>query len=520
MSSSSLLHSSSEIIKNRYLGFLIWQSLATAPIHLLLSPSPRPLLPPPPPLPPPPLPLPLSPLFPAPPPPPPPLLLSSLLKSLIAGGGSSPSSADARHRSRRTLASAAFLLASAMSGSLAVAAVAGRRGGVLEAGAAGAARAGVGADYLYRRRWVFGFPIIQRTLYYSFKMGLSSSAKQALKLSTVSFFSSTVLMIFLPDQFKSKTTRVQFIIQLIYFYVGMSAVSFCWELSHHLLQVMHTKRCSFAPPQGSAAAETNPSEPLLEALEQSSPRSLLQYLAYLDLCMVSESNVEPWRRAAFFEETGETYRRIISVCLRPLEQLTSRLAEGLEGISKDKSDMLSQQLISPTDSYGDSRLHEAFNDLQVCTWSARTVAALTARSRWEDRYGVAQLTSCNSTVVSTLLCTLMAVEVCLGKKTSPQPAQFMGPANIRWATGSTGRRDIQTATPSKKRGSALYGNAYALADVLRTSIYEIVSAFQADMQGNAKALLEKNWIVDGKPLYGTREILVQKLSLFLDFRAN
>ncbi|KAJ6831510.1 uncharacterized protein M6B38_349085 [Iris pallida] len=453
MSSSSSSIPPSEIIKNRYLGFLIWQSLATAPIHLLLSPSPRLLsflllhlsL----------LLLSLS-LFllssPHPhPSAPPPLLLSSLLKSLIAGGGSSPSSADARHRSRRTLASAAFLLASAMSGSLAVAAVAGRRGGVLEAGAAGAVLGlGFGADYLYRRRWVFGFPIIQRTLYYSFKMGLSSSAKQALKLSTVSFFSSTVLMIFLPDQFKSKTTRVQFIIQLIYFYVGMSAVSFCWELSHHLLQVMHTKRCSFAPPQGSAAAETNPSEPLLEALEQSSPRSLLQYLAYLDLCMVSESNVEPWRRAAFFEETGETYRRIISVCLRPLEQLTSRLAEGLEGISKDKSDMLSQQLISPTDSYGDSRLHEAFNDLQVCTWSARTVAALTARSRWEDRYGVAQLTSCNSTVVSTLLCTLMAVEVCLGKKTSPQPAQFMGPANIRWATGSTGRRDIQTATPSKR----------------------------------------------------------------------
>ena len=81
--------------------------------------------------------------------------------------------------------------------------------------------------------------------------------------------------------------------------------------------------------------------------------------------MVSESNVEPWRRAAFFEETGETYRRIISVCLRPLEQFTSRLGEGLEGFSVDKSELLSQQLTLHSGTRVDSKLHEAFNDLQV-----------------------------------------------------------------------------------------------------------------------------------------------------------
>jgi hypothetical protein len=81
----------------------------------------------------------------------------------------------------------------------------------------------------------------------------------------------------------------------------------------------------------------------------------MQYLAFQDLCAVSECNIEPWRRGAFFEESGETYKRIVTACLKPLEDFTSKIAEALEGFSSDKPELLSQQ----------SKLYGAFSDSQV-----------------------------------------------------------------------------------------------------------------------------------------------------------
>uniref|UniRef100_J3LFX3 Uncharacterized protein n=2 Tax=Oryza brachyantha TaxID=4533 RepID=J3LFX3_ORYBR len=341
-------------------------------------------------------------------------------------------------------------------------------------------------------------------------MGLLPSGKRALKVSLQAFFLSFILIFVLPQQFRIKgSIGSQISTQIGIFIMGI-AVSFCWELSHHFVQVVHTRRCSFAPPQSTAAAETNPTEYILEALELSDPRSLMQYLAYQDLCAVSECNLEPWRRGAFFEESGETYKRIVTACLKPLEEFTSKIAEALEGFSSEKPELLSQQF----------KLASAFNDSQICTWCARTLASLTARSRQEDRYGVAQLTGCNAAVMSTLLSALVAVEACLGKKTNPQPTHSLGPASIKWANFSTGRKGNVTAIASTQRGG-LHTKAYSMADVLRTSIYQMVSAFEDDMRANAKASsLEKNWIGEGrKPVFGSHAVLVQKLSLFIEYRA-
>ncbi|KAK2365623.1 nucleoporin protein Ndc1-Nup protein [Trifolium repens] len=378
-----------------------------------------------------------------------------------------------------------------------------------------------GLHYVFKNRWVLEFPIIQVMLlnqlgflnvFLNFKKGIPLAAKSAFKLSAVAIILEVVLLEIIPCPFLkcSIGTRAFFAEQIVVF-VSSYALLFLWEMTHTIHRVFYTKRPVFAPPRGSAAAETNPSEHLLSALEESNPTSILRYLAYLDLCMVCENNVDTWRRAAFFEESGETYIRVIAVCLRPLEQLASRLGEDL-GNSADKPTNLLNQLSSPTD----VKHAEELYDFQPYAWCSRIVASLTACSRKEDKFGVAKLSGSNAAVISTLISCLLAVENFMGN-------QLLGLTGIKWTTAN-GRRlcietaksrrlDIATATGKRKNGPA-NSKAYAIADVLKTSIYQIVSAFHDEML--AGTLLEKDWITSEKPLFGTHEMLIEKLCLFLD----
>ncbi|KAF5730249.1 hypothetical protein HS088_TW20G00622 [Tripterygium wilfordii] len=450
-------------------------------------------------------------------------LVLGIFRLLLVPSGESQPPSDFQRRAKVSLGFVLFVAAACVSGLVSVVSICSLSedsGVMLRIGVRSLAIGLVyGLFYLYKRRWVLEFPIIQRPPFFSFKMGLPLAIKRAFKLSIAAYISSVVLLVVLPHHLQNRMTLGKFVVEQIRFYIGSFAVFLCWELNHHLHQVLHTKRLIFAPPKGSAAAETNPSEPLLAALEDCAESSLIQYLAYLDLCMVCENNVDSWRRAAFFEETGETYKRVIGVCLRPLKELASKLAEGLESCSSEKAYQLSTQLQSPVDSRVDSKYSEPLNDYQLYAWCARTVASLTAHSHTEDRYGVAQLSGSNAAVISVLLSCLLAVEAFMGKKTSLQsPNHLTGVAGIRWATQSSGRREIVV---NKKRDGRLHSNAYAMADALRTSIYCVVSVFHEEMLTSAKGSnIGKDWIISSKPPFGTRELLVQKLLLFLDFRAS
>ncbi|KAL6206898.1 hypothetical protein ACLB2K_024144 [Fragaria x ananassa] len=525
------------VVRNRFLGFLIWQSIPSTLIFLLfktLSPSSssKPLFP-------------FAPWFFAvitflsfhlsqllfsaalslvssahPHPLVSPLNLAlELVRFLFVPAASGSPPPGSRARVRVAARFAAFLAAVAGSGFLAAVSVCGEVGG----GVKGIGRVGFrgfvmgllyGLYYVYTRKWVLEFPIIQRPPFFSFKMGIPTAITRSLKLSFVAYIVSAILVVFLPHEFHNKVTIGRWIAEQISFYIGSFLVFLCWELSHHLHQVLNTKRCIFAPPKGSAAAETNPTEHLLAALEESAPNSLPQYLAYLDLCMICENNVDSWRRAAFFEESGETYKRVVSVCMRPLEQLASKLGKGLESSVNGKS-QISNQLQSPTDQRLDSKYSEPFDNFQLYAWCAWSAASLTARSNTDDRFGVAQRSGSNAAVISTLISCLLAVETYMGKKTTV-PAQFMGPASIKWATSSVGNVGV-----AKKRVGPIHPKAYALADALRNSIYHIVSACHDQMVSSAKTgVLEKYWVIKGEPPFGSHELLVQKLRLFLDFRAS
>lgn len=528
------LSSPDMVVKNRKLGFLIWQFISSTSIFIIF----KFLL--------------LSPLLPPSKTPiiaaifafivfnisqllfsasfaflssPHPVRAASPLQLLLALLRPSSSSAtDFRSSAKLSLSFLLFLAAAAVSGFLAIGSVCCAYGvdGLQMIGRVGfrgfAFGFLYGLLYILKQRWILDFPIIQRPPFFSFKMGLPSAITRALRLSGVYYLFSALLLVLLPDQIKSQLTMREFIYEEIVFYMGTFAVLLCWELNHHLHKVLLTKRCVFAPPKGSAAAETNPSELLLATLEESPPASLLQYLAYLDLCMVCQNNVDTWRRAAFFEETGETYKRVVAVCLRPLLQLASKLAESLEccsaGTYKQPNPLQQQQ-----DPQSDLKFCESLNHFQLYAWCAQAAASVTAHSRKEDRLGVAQLSGSNAAIISTLLSCLLAVEAFMGKKTNLQPSHhFMGPAGIKWATLSGGRREIKTL---KKRGGSQYSKAYAIADVLRTSVYCVVCAFHDEMMTSAKGgSLDKDWVINTKPLFGTHELLAQKLRLFLDFQAT
>lgn len=375
--------------------------------------------------------------------------------------------------------------------------------------------------HLYTKRMILRFPIVQRSPFFTLKLGFSEMLRRSFKLAVLSVpFAEASVLILNSSTFvvvSRESSEPSFIVRELDFMVLAALTALLWEIAHHLVEALHTRRYRFAPPFGTSAAETNPSDMLLVALEESEKSSLTHYLATLDLCMLAEHNSDAWRLQALFEESGETYSRVVSINLKPLDMLTMKLAKGLDGLSakdslKHQMQVPGQELVPPA--------YQIFNDYQLCSWCARIVASLTSSSKYIDRYGVAQLRGFNGAVVSSLISCLLVIEVYLGRRSSTHPGQMIGVQSIKWTVPSRG----PVVDSGKKQGfpfpkkSELYKKAYAMADVLRTSLYQIVTTFRKEMVLGGTAIAERDWLDKGQPIYGTRELHVQCLRLLLDFR--
>lgn len=193
---------------------------------------------------------------------------------------------------------------------------------------------------------------------------------------------------------------------------------------------------------------------------------------------------------------------MITACLKPLEQLIL--------------DLTSNHLPSST-----SRLNEPFYDFQILTWCSRIVSSLTVRSQKEDRFGVAHFTGSNAATITTLLSSLVVVEAFMGKETQlPSTNQCLTCHAYFRATVLRSTKEDKITTLYQKN-IPQYSKAYSMADILRTSIYQIVSLFHQQMLASSKAgRLQKEWITSDKLVYGSGELLVHKLCMFLEFEAN
>ncbi|KAI5060257.1 hypothetical protein GOP47_0024677 [Adiantum capillus-veneris] len=380
--------------------------------------------------------------------------------------------------------------------------------------------------HLYTKRMILRFPIIQRSPFFTLKLGLKEMIRKSLKLAVFSVpFAEVSILILNTSTFavKRKNSENSFVVRELDLVVLAALTALLWETAHHLVEALHTRRFRFAPPLGTSAAETNPSEIFLVALEETEKSSLTHYLATLDLCMLSEHNSDKWRLQALFEETGETYSQVISICSKPLNMLTVKLAKGLDGLSEaHEKDILKHQMKAAGQDVVPPA-YQILRDYQLCSWCARILSSLTASSKYIDRYGVAQLRGCNGAVVSSLISCLLVIEVYLGRRSSTHPGQMIGVQSIKWTIPSRG----PVVDPGKKQGfpflkkSELYKKAYAMADVLRTSLYQIVTTFRKEMVVSGPggmAIAERDWLDKGQPLYGTCELHVQILRLLLDFR--
>eukprot|EP00271_Cylindrocystis_brebissonii_P015570 TRINITY_DN38501_c0_g1_i1.p1 TRINITY_DN38501_c0_g1~~TRINITY_DN38501_c0_g1_i1.p1 ORF type:complete len:660 (+),score=73.42 TRINITY_DN38501_c0_g1_i1:218-2197(+) len=286
-----------------------------------------------------------------------------------------------------------------------------------------------GVRHLARHEWVLKFSKIEHLPFAPrLKAALPPAATKAVRFSlAVPLVSLAVLEIvdrcFLGRALKPRAAAFAFL-DLIRPFAAAFLVTFFWEAASILVEVVHTEHHRFLPEMGSADAELAPCGPLLAALDHKGKGAnarLLRHLAFLDLVYVAEGDVDRWRRNAIFEETGDAYRVVVDACLRNVDGLTKKLKKSL--VLREEppgGDVTLEQMAGPgaikkVEAEQKGATKRLLSESDICSWSVRSASALTAISRVEDRFGVAQLTGSNVRVVTSLLSCLLVVEAFLAK---------------------------------------------------------------------------------------------------------
>ncbi|GAQ78531.1 hypothetical protein KFL_000140520 [Klebsormidium nitens] len=419
---------------------------------------------------------------------------------------------------RRTV----FLLLVAASGALSVLGVGLLRLGASQTDVRWAIQFGAGLGLLYAaqvllsQHYVLRFPPIQRPWYQRLKLALRPAASLSLSVTTAALIFWELLNRVHP----SSAARIGSFLEraLLSAMVG-TLTAFCWELGRSVARIILTERHYFTPPPGTISTETAPADALLTALRN--PKPLARHLAFLDLCYVAERSVDKWRRAAFFrDETGTSYKKVIDLCLEPVEGVIegAKLAvgggngRGGSGTRPGEFQLQMGAAARETKRRGGDP-EEILRDLQICAWGARAASSLTAASRKEDSFGVAQLTSSNPRVVSTLLSALLAIE-------TVQKAGLFFTRNGGFISGFL--RPLVNPGASFSRVAYAPSAALALGDVIRVSLHVITEEFAGEMlvfrPGSGPVLDDRDWLPAGSPAFGTRAAHVEKLRAILDFR--
>jgi len=250
----------------------------------------------------------------------------------------------------------------------------------------------------------------------------------------------------LPSQYKNIHLAVQL------WLVSLFAL-ICWELSYHILVIIHTERLNFG---GKSESEAN--SRLREGLMQKN--AWMKYLAFLDLHTLSSFSRQR-RIAIFADHTGESWRMLANQCCTVIDSCTARVEAASAQFESTRSKGSKTGWLGLRSVFAPSYLQQnqaLFPDYQLLLWSVIGISKLCASSREEDRYGVVQSSEGLQGVLSSLLACLIAVE-----KYTSLPIQ------------------LPLALPHLDSHQVVAPQPHALAAVLHNGVYILVTTFYEEI---------------------------------------